>query len=1427
MKREQLRAGVDVGSTTAKLILLDQSGTVNLLLYQRHNSDIVNTLSQLFEKAASQIGECAVDLSFTGTAGMGIAERINAPFVQEVIAAGEVARHHFPDARMLIDIGGEDSKMMFFSPDKPPDIRMNGSCAGGTGAFIDRMATLLNLSIQDLDELAKQHKNIYPIASRCGVFAKTDVQNLVSNNVDLPDICASILQAVALQNLSSLARGIKIQPKILFCGGPLTFLSSLRESFCRSLNLSYQDIILPSNGLFFPAWGAVLITKDRSFSAPLGEWNRRIRSLGVDAAEINHHRLAPLFVNEDAYHQWERDRMVMKLTDIPVQQAEPPLFLGIDCGSTTTKVMVIDSRQRVVFSDYRLNCGNPIDAVMQALMTYRNEDNVLFAIAAGKATGYGEDLISAAFNLDGGVVETMAHWRAAVQCNPDVSFILDIGGQDMKALFIKDQAINRIEINEACSSGCGSFVEGFARSLGLTAGSFAEKACHSPAPCDLGTRCTVFMGSRIKQAQRENASIGDIAAGLAYAVIKNSLYKVLKLRDPSELGPNIMVQGGTFRNPAVLRAFEMLTGLPIASSDRPEMMGAYGAALLAKEAYDADPVTVHPFDLSTIERCTDYQKREIECHGCTNRCGVSIFSFSGGRRFFTGNKCERHFGNSGGTGKRGINLFTERNRLLFEDVPRAEAPMTGVRIGIPRILEMYETFPFWSTLLAVCGFDVVLSDESNQALYEKGLGSVMADNICFPAKLAHGHVMNLIDKGVDRILYPLTIYEAKEDAEAPNSYNCPIVASYAEVLIGCIATGERTAPHFDAPAISFRDKKLLKRGCLRYLKSLKVLHRRAERAFRMALAAQELFHTNIENRGYELLERARKEGRNVIVLAGRPYHADPFIEHQTSEMLADLGTDVLPCDAASRFCQKSIREIQTIPQWAFPNRLMKAAQWVANQPERHIQYVMLNSFGCGPDAFIMDEIRDILSAAGKIFTLIKIDEISSIGSVRLRLRSLIETLKRRPACNEAVPACRHITPPFLTEDRTKQIIAPYFADCYSPFFSPIFRLAGYNLTILPPSDRESVEYGLRYANNEICYPAIVIIGDIVKAFKQGRFDPEKTAVGMTQTGGQCRATNYVALIKKALISAGYPNTPVIAVAKGDDLINDQPGFELALRRIIKPAFTSLLYADAIARMYYKTVVRQRAAGLAEEIRDHYLELGGNCVERNDIEGMMCYLREAVNSFNDALGGSDPLPRIGIVGEIFLKYNRFGQMNVLDWMIAQGVEVVVPSLTDFAMQFFVNAKENRHSYLERGSGVSKLFEAFLESQAARWIHRFEAILAGFNCYEPSTGIYGKSRLASQIVSLSNQFGEGWLIPAEVADFARNGIYEVVCLQPFGCIANQVVAKGIESRIKRLYPMVTMLFLDFDASTSEVNILNRLHFMIDNARYHMEGISQQCG
>jgi predicted CoA-substrate-specific enzyme activase len=1406
-----LRAGLDIGSTTAKLLVLGRAGQPCFTACRRHGTDVTATLAALLTEAALQLNNAMVCMTATGSAGMGVAETVGLPFIQEVISAGEVVRRHFPEVRTLIDIGGEDGKMMFLKAGAPPDIRMNGSCAGGTGAFIDQMAALLDISLETLDRLASRYRQLHPIASRCGVFAKTDLQNLISRRAELTDICASILNAVVLQNLATLARGRQVRPPVLLCGGPLSYLSSLRRLLRKALGLEKTDTLLPAASLFLPAWGAALAAAEQNPALPLKRWQQRLAQREASLAGAN--RLPPLFENDEAFRKWERQRVMLDLPHVALAAARLPLSLGIDSGSTTTKVLALDTEGRIAFADYCPNRGNPVAAVAGAL---RRLDCSLAGrhpepFAGAVVTGYGEDLIRAAFDLEAGVVETMAHWRAAARCDPQVSFLLDIGGQDMKAVFLGAAGIRRIEINEACSSGCGTFIETFAGALGMDASAFAEQACRSRSPCDLGTRCTVFMNSGIKQAQRENAAIEDIAAGLAYAVVKNSLYKVLKLRDVRQLGDHIVVQGGTFRNPAVIRALEVLTGKTVASSGFPEMMGAYGAALMAQQRW-VDGSGGHRMRLKLPKG--DPNTGRTRCGGCTHRCRVTVFTFGSGRKFYLGNRCERVFSNHRRGGSSGTNLMSAKNRLLFERDAKSDAQRGALRIGIPRILGMFEAFPFWHRLFTEAGLQVVLSPPSSQKLYEKGLPTVMSDNICFPAKLAHGHVRALLDAGVDRLFYPHVLCEPREDTKAANSFNCPIVSAYGEVLQGMV----EDIP-FDSPAILFSDEPLLKKACRHHLHRLGVTTARSRRAFQRAMVEQAAFRRELHRMGKTLVGKARSRSRLLVVLAARPYHADPLVEHSISTMLAGLDVDILPVEAAAAMAAGDLSERVAVSQWSFTNRLLKAARWVADQESPQIQLVMLTSFGCGPDAFVVDEVSEVLEAAGKIFTLIKMDDIASTGSAMLRLRSLIETVRRHRPRRQNLPTLRSTTPPYSRDDRGKTIIAPHFGDCYAPFFVPVFREQGHHMEILPPADRCSVDYGMRYTHNEVCYPAILVVGDIIKAFKSGRYDPRCTVAAMTQTGGQCRATSYVSLIRRALTAAGYGMVPVVAITAGGDQINEQPGFALDTTRLVRSAFVRILYADAIARLYYRSAPRQYSAGKALALRNHFLGTGGAVCGERDPGALLALLAEAVTAYNKIVRADCPLPRVGLVGEIFLKHNTFSHMQIVDWMMASGVEVVIPPLIDFVMQFFVNARANRRLYLAQ-KGLSVLMERWYEHAARKWIGRFERVLSRFYLYEPSTSIWNKAASASGLVSLANQYGEGWLIPAEMADFSRRGIFNIVCVQPFGCIANQVVAKGIEHRVRRHCPSTSLLFLDFDASTSEVNALNRLHFMIRNAR---EGIA----
>ncbi len=1409
--------GLDIGSTTAKAVILGHDEKPVWQDYRRHATAILPCVRSLMQNAIDKLGHFQYRLCVTGSAGMGLAEKFNLRFAQEVIVASQYIRRHFPLVNTLIDVGGEDAKMIFFNDERQPDIRMNGSCAGGTGAFIDQMATLLNLSIEELDALARTTDIIHPVASRCGVFAKTDVQNLISRKVPLPEISRSIFNAVSLQAINTLARGQKILSQIFFSGGPLSFIGSLRDRFIANIGIHPDQIVATGSGEYISALGAADEASTRSETLS----TRRTPFLDPDESgqiTLSSTRLEPLFRDPAHYTDWCDTRSLTKVERISLPEAlNDDLFLGIDAGSTTTKVVVSDEADRIVFSEYIHNNGNTLQAVSGALSKVADlidRQRPGARISQSAVTGYGEDLIRAAFNIDHGIVETSAHFYAARHCDPQVSFILDIGGQDMKAIFIKHGKITRIDINEACSSGCGSFIEGFAKSLDLSPLEFSSHACSASGPCDLGTRCTVFMNSKVKQSLRENASVGDIASGLAYSVIKNSLYKVLKLRNVDELGDHIVVQGGTFLNDSVFRAMEQVTGRPISRTDIPELMGAYGCALHAREHYQQRGSTTRFVGLDRHSAGNQYKIRTLTCHGCTNSCAISKFTFEGSRHFYTGNKCEKMFSNKGYQELPGSNLLETRYNLLFDRAKRTpEYPVA--RIGIPRILAMYEQFPFWHTLFTDCGIEVVLSDPSDQRLYELGTGAIMSDNICFPAKVAHGHMENLIARGIESIFYPLGIYERREQKEARNSFNCPIVSSYAEVLRGTLENSGRNEIQLDSPTVGFHDDKLLEKACRQYLKKYRIPARKITSAFRNALDEQARFSSAVETASQSVIHTSQSENRPMVVLAGHPYHNDPMIESNTSRMLSDLGVNVLTVDALTKLPTAGLDKFVAITQWTYPNRLLHAAQWVAEQKESDVHFVMLTSFGCGPDAFLIDEVKSHLEAAGKTFTLIKVDDIASTGSIRLRLRSLVESIHQSREERESRVTRVVQTPRFMNEDRQRTLLFPHFSQDYSPFVKTIFNTAGYKVNFLPPSDTASVRLGLKYSNNEVCYPATVVIGDVLKALGSGDYKPDEVAIGITQTGGQCRATNYIALLRQAIVAAGYPDVPVVAAALGQGPINDQPGFDINARKIITPALLSVMYIDAISQMYSSVAPRELVKGSALSLKQRYIRDVQALIPAPDKSAVLRLLRQAVEDFNAVPCHDQAIPVVGIVGEIFLKYNEFSNANIFEWMVEQGVEVKLPPMLDFVLQYFINTEVENQEHLA-GNRMTIVVNKLLERLVDRMHRPIREIMDQFRFVHREWPMRQKANAASKILSLANNFGEGWLIPAEISEFAEHGIHNVVSLQPFGCIANHIIAKGIETRIKQRYPRMNLLFLDFDADVSRVNIHNRLYFMIKNAR-----------
>lgn len=1415
LNKVQYKMGIDVGSTTVKVVVLDNNYQDVYKTYRRHHANIQQTLVEELKVVAEKFSGVIFKIYISGSAGMGIGERVGIPFIQEVVAAVEVVTNAYQDTHTLIDLGGEDAKMVFFGEGRQPDIRMNGSCAGGTGAFIDQMASLMNITVEELGEKALSFDKIYPIASRCGVFAKTDVQNLISRNIPMSDISASILHAVALQSVTTLARGCDIVPKVLCIGGPLTFIPALRNAFQDVLKIQESDFIIPAHGEYFPAMGAAYYSSadDMVFELP-----ELISKLSEETTANQSDALEPLFNSESEYEEWGKNRKIKQLRYRPLgADKEIECFLGIDSGSTTSKVVIMDADSNIVHQFYGNNEGNPLKRVMGALRDFFDEANkkgVVVKILSSASTGYGEDLMKSALGLDFGIVETIAHMTGAQYVDPEVSFVLDIGGQDMKSIFIDNGAISNIELNEACSSGCGSFLQNFASNLGMELCEFSRSACLAKYPSDLGSRCTVFMNSKVKQSLRENAGNDDIAAGLAYSVVKNCLFKVLKISNLQMLGDHIVVQGGTFRNDAVYRALEMLSGKTVSSTDHPELMGALGAALYAQRLYNKG---IHTgsfkgqdslFDVSSIDT------KELACKGCTNLCSVLRFRFNNGNISYAGNKCEKVFYNKSAEKVKGYNAFDRKNEILFDHPVNPDNIVRGKTIGIPRVLNMFENYPFWHTLLSECGFNVSLSPESTFPLYQKGVGGVMSDNICFPAKLVHGHILSLIEQKVDRIFYPIVPKDEKEFGGSSNSFNCPVVSGYPDVIRSSIDPEVRHGLPFDQPVITFSNDKALYKGCYNYLSGLGVSKAIFENAFRKAQNARGDLKKELYSYQKEILDHAIESGEMLFVVAGRPYHTDPLIHQKVGQILADLGVTVLTDDVFRKPESTGFGKLNIISQWSYPNRVVQAAMEVAKLPH-NIQLIQLNSFGCGPDSFFMDETSEILKASGKNITVLRIDEIASPGSIRLRLRSLVESLKAIKVIDKPfqnVEYKGYSVPYKIAKDANKTILIPWLADFLNPFAPALGELLGVKVANLPKSSKISADLGLMYGNNEVCYPSTLILGDIINTLQSGIYDAKEVVIAITQTGGQCRATNYIAQIKSGLINAGFNDIPVIALTSGDTFQNDESEFKLDWKKLAKIAVPLVLYGDGLQQMHSAITIREKKEGASKELFDFYIERGIDAVRANSPKQLMRLLEQAVADFNDVPIEDKNYSKVGLIGEIFVKYNNYAQANITEWLRSKNVEVSTPPLLDFLLQFFVNNKVNEANGLSSSTVLSKVLTPLIWNYVNSKIKKSEKILSKFKFYEASESIYAKAEAASEILDLSNQFGEGWLIPGEIAHYARKGVDKIVCIQPFGCIANHIVAKGVEKRIKEIYPNMSILYLDIDGGMAEVNLQNRLHFMI---------------
>ena len=1533
-----LRVGLDIGSTTVKAVVLDQTDSLDAVLfsdYRRHHANVRATVAGLLEDIHKELeslgrGDEPIRLAITGSGGLALADNLHVPFVQEVIAETRAIDEEYPQADVIIELGGEDAKITYLKP--TPEQRMNGSCAGGTGAFIDQMATLLDTDAAGLNEMAKHYETLYPIASRCGVFAKTDLQPLINDGAAKPDLAASIFTAVATQTIAGLASGRPIHGTVIFLGGPLFFMSELREAFHRALEGKVDEFIVPTDAHLYVAFGSALLAGEPDQLEEGQHFEARtcadiLKSLeDLKNLPANTPTMPPLFPTEadrEAFNERHHREHVHIGT---LEGAQGPHFLGIDAGSTTIKATLVNDDREIVWSSYATNEGSPLTAAVNIVKQIQSQLPEGAWIARSCATGYGEGLIATGLHLDEGVVETMAHYRGAEMVSPGVTAVIDIGGQDMKYLAISDGVIDSIAVNEACSSGCGSFLQTFAQSMGLTIEEFTQAALNSTHPVDLGSRCTVFMNSSVKQAQKEGATMEDIAAGLCYSVVRNALYKVIKLRDSGELGDTVVVQGGTFLNDAVLRAFELLTEREVTRPNIAGLMGAYGAALTARMHYsdvadgldddsaategaktvDIAGVTHTASSIvsgSELDNLSMTTERDV-CKLCQNHCKLTITTFQDGSRYVTGNRCER-----GGDSKKQRsdrpNLYDYKYKRCFAYRRLTDKKATRGEIGIPRVLNMYENYPFWFTLLTSLGFKVMISGRSSHELFETGIESIASENICYPAKLVHGHIKWLLNKGIKTIFYPCVSYEEDFVPNTDNHYNCPVVANYPVVIGANMPELREEGVRYMRPYFNMANHELMVDRIVEEFAWANVTREEAETAVKAAYAENEVFKHDVQMEGLKALAYMKEHDCKGIVLAGRPYHVDPEINHGIPETICALGMVVLSEDSicelqpgeklnlseflaegeedprkknANGFRHVDDRKVTKMPlrvtnQWAYHARLYAAANFVASYPG--LELVQLNSFGCGLDAITTDQVSEILADKADVYTMLKIDEVSNLGAAKIRLRSLkaaveerernkknggfrktgseaptpgrqvmLDTvMKANPKLTEAVTAASkraagnggsaHNTAamskyanriPFGKDMKDYTIVAPQMSPIHFSLVESVIRSGGYKFDILKHASREDVETGLKYVNNDACYPAIMVIGQLVDAILEGKYDPDHTALAITQTGGMCRATNYFGLIRKALVDAGYPQIPVIAISTQG--IEDNPGFK-ATPALLHRAIKALVIGDLLMKCLYRVRPYEVTPGSANKlyhtwdtiVRETLEHHGHSKTARKFIgKGYLPYptlVKEIVKSF-DALPLKDEprKVRVGVVGEILVKYQPDANNHVVDVIESQDCEAVVPGIMEFMTTRPYISDWNEH-YL--GMGGNKLGYALMRKGLDLYnapVH--EAISLAHGKFSQDLPMPELVKKAGEVTSVGVQAGEGWLLTAEILELIESGCPNVVCAQPFACLPNHVTGRGMFGKIRRLHPEANIVSIDYDPGASEANQLNRIKLMISAAK-----------
>lgn len=1391
--------GIDVGSTTIKLVVLNNDKQIIFSEYRRHFSDIKKAGNDLLRDIYPKLKGSTVRIKITGSGGLGIAKWLGLEFVQEVIACSYAIKEFIPQTDVAIELGGEDAKLTYF--EETVDQKMNGSCAGGTGAFIDQMAVLLDTDAEGLNELAKGYEKIYPIAARCGVFAKTDVQPLINEGVSKSDIAVSIYQAVVNQTISGLAMGKPIVGNVALLGGPLSFSSELRKRFIETLQLSESEVEIPENAKLFVAIGAALY----AFSAPeiqFDDFYEKAVNSQMPADEGSVFLDALFSEDDETYEEFKKrhENAVVEREDVTTYKGKA--YLGIDAGSTTSKLVLISDQKKVLHYDYRNNVGDPLNTIKNMITDmYENINLDNITIKNAYSTGYGESLSKAAFKLDGGEIETLCHYKAAAHFNKDVDFILDIGGQDMKCMRIKNGIIYDIMLNEACSSGCGSFIEGFAKTLGVTIEEFVKLGVASKNPVELGTRCTVFMNSKVKQAQKEGAHISDISAGLAYSVIKNALNKVIKINDFETIGKNLVVQGGTFYNDAVLKAFEKTVGKNAIRPDISGLMGAFGAAIVAIENDNELDSTI--LSKTQMQELT-YTKKNIRCKLCENNCNMTLNTFNDNSKFIIGNKCEK---GAGVTNSSDVlpNIYTYKYERVFDYKPLPLEEAKHGEIGIPRVLNIYEHYPFWHTFFTELGFSVKLSPRSNKKIYELGMDTITSDTMCYPAKLVNGHIKHLVNNDIKTIFYPCLPFENKSREQAQKNYNCPVVISYPEVIKNNL---DLKTTNYIAPFLPMDNMEVMKKNLHEALSEFDIPENEIAKALELADIELSNYKQDVRNQGEAILKYIEENDKKGIVLAGRPYHIDPEINHGLEKIITELGMVVLSEDSVAHLSQDKM-DLRVLDQWSFHSRLYLAADYVTTNDK--LEMVQLTSFGCGIDAIVGEQVSEILRAKGKNYSLIKIDEGSNLGAIKIRIRSIQAAMFEREKSGEKLPAedFTYATPAFTqTMKKNHTLLIPQMSPLHFRLVGTAFRQAGYNAEVLPSVDSKAIDIGTKYVNNDSCYPAIIVIGQIIAALESGQYDLDNVSVMISQTGGGCRASNYLSQLKKAMKEAGYENVPIVSFNLVG--LEKNPGFKITPIFVLT-IMMSVVYGDLLMRLSNRMRPYEKVAGTTDKLVDKWID---NIIAKKVPSNYIKYkviVKQMISDFSKIEIEERDVPKVGVVGEILVKYHPTGNNELFKTIESEGAELVVPDIVDFVLY---SAYNNIFNYENLGRSKVAARNSKLIIKALDFYRSYSnKLLKKTGIFAPTTTIYSKIDALKGIVSVGNQTGEGWFLTAEMMEMLSHDVNNIIAVQPFGCLPNHIFAKSVIKPIKKHYPKANVVAIDYDPGLSSVNQLNRIKLMLE--------------